>query len=157
MSMKTQLSIASIMLAGLLVSGCGMLGAGVSQTQNVVAPKKAKVAVKNPNTHVHPANKCTNSVTHTHASGSKPHKHRYSCGPKRSANSHRHPANRCTKSIYHSHPNGKKAHKHRYSCQSKRAVNANTHRHPANRYTHSVTHTHPNGARKHNHTYTNHR
>ena len=30
-------------------------------------------------THSHPANPCTNSVTHTHPNGNRPHTHHYSC------------------------------------------------------------------------------
>ncbi len=108
------------------------------------------------NTHKHPKNQCTNSITHTHPNGSKSHVHRYSCkksATSGAANSHKHPANRCTRSITHSHPNGKRTHQHRYSCQRK-AVDSNAHTHPRKAgCTNSVTHSHPNGKKSHSHRY----
>lgn len=132
--------------------------------------------------HRHPKNKCTNSITHSHPNGKRSHAHRYSCqGNGRTArtqrvgistaNSHRHPAHKCTRSVTHSHPNGKRPHQHRYSCNRNSIQNApsmqqmrakphnvqkldpNAHTHPANRMTRSRTHTHPNGAKPHKHKY----
>ncbi|MEE9351948.1 MAG: SH3 domain-containing protein [Thiotrichaceae bacterium] len=109
--------------------------------------------------HIHPKNQCTNSITHTHASGSKSHVHRYSCkragnNATRNANSHTHPRNKCTRSITHSHANGKNTHKHRYSCKNNRKSNdANAHTHAKNKCTRSITHSHPNGKRTHKHRY----
>ncbi len=109
------------------------------------------------NSHTHPANRCTRSVTHSHPNGKRSHKHRYSCMNKQknsAANKHSHPANKCTKSITHSHPNGKRTHTHRYSCQSNRkTTTGNEHQHPANPCTRSIIHSHPNGMRKHTHRY----
>lgn len=155
MSIKAQLSITGLLFAGLLISGCSTVGQGLSQKQDIPAVKE-KVKQVSPDTHTHPANKCTNSISHTHASGAKAHKHRYSCksAVKKDANSHKHPANKCTNSVMHTHPSGANAHKHRYSCQSS---GANSHSHPANSYTRSMKHTHPAGARKHTHKYSNHR
>ena len=139
MSIKAQLSLTGIIFAGLLVSGCSTMGQGLSQKQE--APQvKEQVKKASPDTHTHPANKCTNSISHTHASGAKAHKHRYSCqsAVKKDANSHRHPANKCTNSITHSHPSGAKTHKHRYSCQS---GGSNSHTHPANSYISSNCHS----------------
>ncbi|HFC91480.1 MAG TPA: hypothetical protein ENJ51_01560 [Leucothrix mucor] len=130
------------------------------------------------NSHTHPANRCTRSITHSHA-GPTEHSHRYSCQKGRqqqsngnidiygnqrtsqNANTHRHPANECTRSISHTHANGQRNHSHRYSCrnngrQQQTAYtprqNGNTHRHPANRCTRSISHTHA-GAANHSHRY----
>ena len=112
------------------------------------------------NSHTHPANRCTRSITHSHPNGKRPHKHHYSClgnkGNKKSSdpNAHTHPANKCTRSITHTHPNGKRKHVHHYSCLGNRKANTgNGHRHPANRCTRSIFHSHPNGKRKHVHRY----
>ncbi|MEZ5536137.1 MAG: SH3 domain-containing protein [Thiolinea sp.] len=134
------------------------------------------------NSHTHPANRCTRSVTHSHPNGANPHKHHYSCDPNTQQqppvknnqttypavsdpNSHTHPANRCTRSVTHSHPNGAGPHQHHYSCDPRQsntrakqparqaASDPNAHTHPRNECTNSVTHSHPNGARAHQHHY----
>lgn len=92
------------------------------------------------NEHNHPSNRCTRSITHSHANGQGAHRHNYSCDPnqqqtmnisrKRPANvvanydtsGHTHPRNECTNSITHSHPNGENTHNHRYSCKSNTQV-----------------------------------
>lgn len=141
--------IGSVVLTGLFMAAC-------SQTQIEEPAAVAAKPAADANRHTHPANKCTNSVTHSHPNGKRPHTHHYSCqsNAKKKPNQHRHPANRCTKSIYHSHPNGNRPHTHRYSCQSKGMNrNPNAHTHPANSMTRSVRHTHPNGNRPHTHHY----
>ncbi len=126
----------------------------------------------NAETHTHPANRCTRSVTHAHPTNNSAHEHRYSCQrgqqvqPKQrqvmqDANSHSHPANRCTRSVTHSHPTtSSSSHEHRYSCQESRQVQSQQrqpatqmHSHPANRCTNSVTHDHANGNNAHDHRY----
>lgn len=128
--------------------------------------------------HTHPANKCTRSISHTHANGTGNHSHRYSCKngrqqqnmgntdiygnqrPSQNADTHKHPANKCTRSISHTHANGSGNHSHRYSCKNNRQQqtaytpkqNSNTHRHQANRCTRSISHTHA-GAKNHSHRY----
>lgn len=106
----------------------------ISRTQN------------NANTHTHPSNRCTRSVTHTHPNGARPHKHNYSCDPNGSntqvntnapapavksnyqanvpadPNLHTHPRNECTNSVTHSHPNGARPHQHHYSCKKATAA-----------------------------------
>lgn len=42
-------------------------------TPNVVTPESVS--------HTHPANECTNSVTHSHPGGGVPHTHNYACKP----------------------------------------------------------------------------
>jgi len=151
MTNKFLFSMGTVVLSSVLISACSQ------QSQNeevmVAADPVAAVGVA----HTHPANECTNSISHTHPNGGNAHKHHYSCNPNKramGANAHIHPANKCTRSISHSHPNGKGTHKHHYSCQSKGPrVNPNAHVHPANSLTRSVRHTHPNGANKHNHHY----
>lgn len=129
------------------------------------------------NTHTHPSNRCTRSVTHTHPNGAGTHKHHYSCDPNTQQqrpvkntqtrypaadpNAHTHPSNRCTRSVTHTHPNGAGPHQHHYSCDPKRQqakqpvqqADPNAHTHPRNECTNSVTHTHPNGAGAHQHRY----
>ena len=77
MSIKAKLSVMGVIFTGLMISGCTTIGVGGSQTQETV--KTSKPETVSPDTHTHPANKCTNSISHTHASGAKTHKHRYSC------------------------------------------------------------------------------
>ena len=104
--------------------------------------------------HTHPANKCTNTITHKHPNGVRQHKHSYSCkgNAKSSEDAHLHPANKCTKSTTHTHPAGKRGHSHKYTCSAKRS-SANAHIHSANKMTRSMRHVHPNGNKKHNHHY----
>ena len=118
---KIGLMTAPLIFSGIVLSACANQGDGNSlatqQVQNgpAVATKKAGV------THTHPANECTNTVSHTHPNGGTAHKHRYSCKPnKKKPFMHTHPANKCTTSVRHSHPNGKGVHTHRYSCLSKK-------------------------------------
>jgi len=95
-----------------------------------------------PNSHIHPRNECTNSITHTHPNGAGSHQHRYSCDKNRNnapavksnyqanvpadPNSHAHPRNECTNSITHTHPNGAGSHQHRYSCKQSATQSAAT-------------------------------
>lgn len=84
-----------------------------------VKPKTVKPKVSG---HSHPANRCTKSITHNHANGSRSHSHKYSCkGTGKSGGSkftHGHPANKCTKSMRHTHKFSGK-HNHKYSCKGK--------------------------------------
>jgi len=131
-------TIGAFLFLAVLISACS--------TQVQIDGKTVTKAAVDPNSHSHPANKCTNSVTHTHPNGAGVHKHHYVCkkGNKNTKNSHTHPANRCTKSIRHSHPSGAKAHKHRYSCKvAGPRVARNMHSHPAQRCTKSTKHAHP--------------
>ncbi|MCF6191194.1 MAG: hypothetical protein L3J51_12010 [Cocleimonas sp.] len=148
MKIKATITLGAVLVTGLVLSAC------TTQVQNEPAVMPAKVTGT---AHTHPANECTNSISHSHPNGDNAHKHRYSCKPKkmRSANEHTHPANRCTRSISHAHPNGQGTHQHRYSCKGNgRLSNAgNGHFHPANSMTRSTRHNHPNGAGKHSHHY----
>lgn len=130
---------------------------------NTQATASHSNSVADSNSHTHPANRCTRSVTHTHPNGKRSHTHRYSCmrngqhrqaTPRVDPNTHTHPANKCTRSITHTHPNGKRKHTHNYSCQGNAKINTgNAHRHPANQCTRSIFHSHPNGKRPHTHRY----
>ncbi|MCK5725188.1 MAG: hypothetical protein KAH22_00030 [Thiotrichaceae bacterium] len=145
-----------------------------------VTVRATKANTGDANRHLHPKNKCTNSITHSHPNGSVSHKHRYSCsgnggnaGKTNSANTHRHPPHSCTRSVTHNHPNGSVSHKHKYSCNPNkirnaptrqqmgpkkakhRSSDANAHTHGANDMTESRTHSHPNGAHAHKHQYMN--
>jgi uncharacterized protein YraI len=125
------------------------------------------------NTHTHPANRCTRTITHTHI-GSAGHSHRYSCQKGRqqqsrsnidiygnqrvsqNANTHRHPANRCTRSILHTHVNGARDHSHRYSCQNNRGrqvlqTNRLQHTHSKSQCVSAISHAHKGGDRIHRH------
>ena len=131
-------TIGAFLFLAVLISACS--------TQVQVEEEVIVKSAVNPNSHNHPANKCTNSVTHTHPNGARAHKHHYVCkkGNKNTKNSHTHPANKCTNSIRHTHPNGAKAHKHHYVCKegSGNNVAKNMHAHPTQKCTNSTQHAH---------------
>ena len=124
---------------------------------------------QNANTHRHPANRCTRSISHTHANGANTHSHRYSCKnngrqqqtaytPRQNGNTHRHPANRCTRSISHTHANGANKHSHRYSCQNNNRgrqqvsqTNRLQHTHGKSQCVSAIIHAHKGGDRTHRH------
>ena len=145
------------------------------QTTQVVQQRPVNTA----NTHTHPANRCTRSVSHTHPNGVNQHTHRYSCQgqatqqqpqvqvraiAQTNANTHTHPRNQFTNAVTHTHASGSSQHKHNYGGQRQvqqpqvqvRAVtqnSANTHTHPRNQFTNAVTHTHASGSSQHKHNY----
>ena len=151
MNTTSTLSIATLVLAGLFTTGCSQQqveGSGASQVagssqqvagssqqqaepvaaavESTPTPPKPPVAHRDPNSHTHPAQpNCTNSVTHSHPNGSKPHHHKYSCsGMKRPAGNrwtHRHAAiPNCTDSVTHTHKYSNRNHHHKYSCKGAR-------------------------------------
>ena len=135
--------------------------------------------VNTANTHTHPANQCTRSVSHTHPNGANQHTHRYSCQGKATqqqqpkvqvrapsnANTHTHPRNQFTNAVTHTHASGSSQHKHNYGGQQRQVqqqqpqvqvrapASANTHTHPRNQFTNAVTHTHASGSAQHRHNY----
>ena len=128
MKIKTVLTLGTLFAGSVLLSAC-------SQNVAEVAPPKEKVVVikkiiiKKPiaaettvnataDTHSHPKNECTNSVTHTHPNGKNAHKHHYSCknSGKPGEVAHTHPANDCTREFSHAHPNARQGHVHDYRC-----------------------------------------
>ena len=135
--------------------------------------------VNTANTHTHPANQCTRSVSHTHPNGANQHTHRYSCQGKATqqqqpkvqvrapsnANTHTHPRNQFTNAVTHTHASGSSQHKHNYGGQQRQVqqqqpqvqvrapASANTHTHPRNQFTNAVTHTHASGSSQHKHNY----
>ncbi|MEZ5479258.1 MAG: SH3 domain-containing protein [Thiolinea sp.] len=118
------------------------------QPQPVQPRKPAAINYNNPvsaaNSHTHPANRCTRSVTHSHPNGQNAHEHHYSCEPRAkapqnvrpvvlpadNANTHSHPANRCTRSVTHTHPNGARTHEHHYSCDPQTMARPKYHQQP---------------------------
>ncbi len=151
---KFLVTIGAFLLLAVIISACSMQ----VQYEEKIATTTNSAIIKVPSTaHTHPANECTNSITHSHPlpSGSKVHKHSYSCKGKvpKSINTHTHPANKCTRSTTHTHPNGKRNHSHKYACQAKAGSRGNAHVHAANSLTRSMRHVHPGGNRKHNHHY----
>ena len=145
----------TVLISGLLLSACSQNADNMAGQQS----QKAAVPVVKGVAHTHPANKCTNSISHTHPNGGSVHKHHYDCRPnsrvisKKPSIAHKHPANKCTRSISHSHPNGDSTHSHRYNCKGNMAKSANMHKHPANKCTRTISHAHPNGKRAHAHRY----
>lgn len=144
--MKTQLTLASVIAAGLLASGCSqqMVAQQAVAEEPVVktvvdcsscnqpaAPKPTG----NKWTHTHPAIPgCTDSTTHTHPYTNRNHKHSYSC----------------KKGMAKPAPRPAPA----PAPAPRPAVNPDTHTHPAiPGCTNSTTHTHPNGSRPHTHRY----
>lgn len=156
MKMKTQLTLAAVVAAGLLASGCSqqMVGQQVAQQ---VAPATAAPVVK------------------TIVDCSKCKKPARPAAP-RGGNLHTHPAiPGCTKSVRHNHPHPQGGrHSHKYGCKKaaprraapprkapvarpapvQKRVDPNAHTHPAiPNCTNSIRHTHPNGNRPHAHRY----
>ncbi|RTZ64617.1 MAG: hypothetical protein DSZ29_05320 [Aquificaceae bacterium] len=129
-----------------------------------------RVAISNNNKmgyHTHPANKCTRSISHSHAGAVAGHTHKYSCKGKGrqqqvrqrttyyggSLLRHTHPKSQCVSAITHSHKGGNRMHRH--ECPTnRRASSANyRHTHPANALTNATTHSHPYQDINHTHTY----
>ena len=151
---KVLTTVGGLLLLAIIISACSVQ----VQTKEAAAVDVTKKVMSDPNAHTHPANRCTNSITHSHRlpGGSRKHTHRYSCKGKatRSANTHRHPANKCTRSTTHTHAGGNRAHTHKYICRPGGRRNyGNAHVHPANRLTRSMRHVHPGGNRRHTHHY----
>jgi uncharacterized protein YraI len=121
------------------------------------------------NTHAHPANRCTSSLSHRHA-GPVDHSHSYSC----EANDvrgeqqlvaqptdytvnrfqHTHGKSQCVNAISHFHNGGDKIHRHECPKRSGgRNQSSYNHTHPANSLTRASTHSHPYQDRRHQHQY----
>ena len=86
MKIKSQLTIAALIVAGMFATGCQQLSqtAGASQQQTAEPEKKeeTKQPAATGNAHTHPAiPACTNSITHTHGFSDPNHTHHYSCKP----------------------------------------------------------------------------
>ena len=145
------------------------------QTQFVQAPTRQ---VNTGNTHSHPANRCTRSISHTHA-GPAGHSHRYSCQGQATQrqvqqqqvvavqetvvdnNSHTHPRNQFSNAVTHSHASTNRQHSHNYgqtarqqpTVQVRAANTGNSHTHPRNQFSNAVTHTHASNNPNHSHNY----
>ncbi len=92
MKIKTQLTLAAVIAAGMLASGCSQMSAQqvaadpvpVPETKTVLDCSSCNKPAPAPrpagNSHSHPAIPgCTNSVTHNHKFNNPNHKHSYSC------------------------------------------------------------------------------
>jgi len=143
-----QLSIATLVMAGFMATGCSQQQiagggsqqmAGGSQVQTAPAPE-VKTIIKYK----------TKTVIKEVCSAK--------CGAKPTPmGGHAHPANRCTKTIRHSHKFNNSHHTHRYSCQGKRRYSGGnkwTHGHRAvPNCTDSIRHTHKYNSARHSHKY----
>lgn len=145
---KILFTVGTFLLLAIIISACSTQ-VQIQESKSIVTKEILGI------NHAHPANDCTNSITHKHPLPAKDHKHSYSCKGKapKSANSHTHPVNRCTKSTTHNHLNGKRIHIHKYICQANSKNRSNAHTHPANRVTRSKRHVHPGGNKAHKHHY----
>lgn len=153
MTNKLLITISSFLLSSVFITACSQNSDGTMAEQAAPSGQVAGTSKVTGVGHSHPANKCTNSIQHTHPNGGGVHKHRYVCKPQMSsADAHKHPANKCTKSVSHAHPNGKGTHKHRYVCKATKKM-SNAHVHAANAKTRSSRHVHPNGSKTHSHSY----
>ncbi len=151
MKMKTQLTLAAVVAAGLLASGCSQQMVAQPVTPAAAAETVVKTVVdcskcakpeapkQQPAGHNHPAIPgCTKSVRHNHPTArGGAHSHKYSCqkampapkpapapAPAPKQVGHVHPAiPGCTESIRHNHPSALGgSHKHRYSCKKEQMV-----------------------------------
>jgi len=69
-------------IAGLTLSACSSTNSSQMQKEPAVA---SVAPVATGIEHTHPANICTNSISHSHPSGDKKHAHRYDCSPTKNA------------------------------------------------------------------------
>ena len=90
MKMKAQLSLAAVIMAGLLASGCSQMAAQPTEEVKPTEPAPtvstdcSKCNTQKPapagGAHTHPAIPgCTDSITHTHPYNNANHSHHYSC------------------------------------------------------------------------------
>ena len=159
MKMKTQLSLATIFLAGLITSGCSqMMGAQqVAQAAPEPTPAPGKVIT------ITDCSKCPPRPRPRPSGSGGGKKPSGGMGGR-----HSHPAiPGCTNSVTHSHPYTNSRHTHKYSCKGRkpqrpiqrpiqRPVMADrwAHTHPAiPGCTNSITHTHPYNNPNHSHHY----
>ncbi len=163
MKIKTQLTLASVIVAGLLASGC-------SSQQLTAQPSAVVDTVVNTVPAPAPVTTVTETMTNTVVDCSKCNRPAPPPQPRPSNNNmHSHPAVAgCSAAVQHAHPRPKGGqHNHRYGCNKQvgkpapRPVqrptpraNPNSHAHPAiPNCTKSVRHVHANGSRNHNHRY----
>lgn len=85
MKIKSQLTLATLVVVGMFAAGCQQNQSVSGQTTTECAPCKEEVKQQpqvrvDANAHTHPAvPACTNSITHTHPSNNPNHSHHYSC------------------------------------------------------------------------------
>jgi len=98
MTIKVTSLIGTMLITSFMVSAC-------SQSQVQKEPAASVEPIPSGVEHTHPANKCTNSISHSHGNGENAHQHRYDCSPKNNtykpkpAVEHTHPAQKCTRHI----------------------------------------------------------
>lgn len=114
---------------------------------------------QNSNSHSHPANQCTRSISHNHA-GPTNHSHRYSCqrGRQQVNNTknrlqHTHGKSQCVSAVAHAHKGGDTIHRHQCPSSGRSAQLGNRHTHQENALTLATTHSHPFQDRRHSHHY----
>ena len=168
MKIKTQLTLASVIAAGLLASGC-------SSQQLIAQPSAPAVVDTVVNTVSVPApvTTVTETMTNTVVDCSKCNRPAPRPRPQprpQNNNMHSHPAvHGCSAAVQHAHPRPRGGqHNHRYGCNKQQVrrpaprpvqrpaprANPNAHTHPAiPNCTKSVRHVHPNGNRGHSHRY----
>ncbi|HIO92216.1 MAG TPA: SH3 domain-containing protein [Leucothrix mucor] len=114
-------------------------------------------------THSHPANRCTRSISHTHA-GPTGHSHRYSCkgNGRQQVASNQTAKPRTTKQQYYNpapvayNPPAPRTNTDIYGNYRRVAATTNNignHTHPANRCTRSISHSHAGAKAGHKHSY----
>ncbi|WP_022951624.1 SH3 domain-containing protein [Leucothrix mucor] len=120
--------------------GAGLPPIVSKQRPAPVYVNRTQVAAANTaNTHSHPANRCTRSVSHTHPNGANQHSHRYSCQGQAQ------PAARPQVQVRAANVNQGQT--------AVRVTQAGSHTHPRNQFTNAVTHSHPGGTAGHSHNY----
>lgn len=133
-----------------------------AKTTDIYGKKRTAYTPKqNTNTHRHPANQCTRSISHSHI-GSANHKHSYSCQNNKGRQQvnyrtnrlqHSHGKSQCVSAIGHTHKGGDNIHRHECPASRNNAQSGNKHTHPANSLTRATTHSHPFQDQRHSHRY----
>ena len=147
-----QLSIATLVMAGFIATGCSQqqVADGGSQvagggSQQVAGGSQVQTA---PTPEVKTVIKYKTKTVVKEVCRAK-------CAKPRPSGGHTHPANRCTKSIRHNHKFNNARHTHRYSCQGKRRARSqfgHTHR-AIPGCTDSFRHNHKFNSARHSHKY----
>jgi hypothetical protein len=145
-----QLSIATLVMAGFIATGCSQQQIAGGGSQQVAGGSQVQTA---PKPEVKTIIKYKTKTVVKEVCSAK-------CGAKptpKPMGGHTHPANRCTKTIRHSHKFNNRHHTHRYSCQGKRRYSGGnkwTHAHRAiPKCTDSYRHTHKFNSARHSHQY----
>lgn len=81
MKIKSQLTLATLIVAGMFATGCQQMSQQTAQQATPAQePAQAAAPAATGNSHTHPAIPgCTNSITHSHPSNNPNHTHTYGC------------------------------------------------------------------------------